>query len=56
MVRDLGLTWKGYEGGGVEPNGDPKLAAVSHTGKHRIPILYEREVVGAAPSPSPLPA
>jgi len=56
MVRDLGLTWKGYEGGGVEANGDPKLGAVSHTGKHRIPILYEREVVGAAPSPGTMPA
>jgi len=40
----------------VEANGDPKLGAVSHTGKHRIPILYEREVVGAAPSPSTMPA
>jgi biotin synthase len=55
MVRDLGLRWRGYEGAGVQPNGDPKLSAVSHTGKHRIPILYEREVVGAAPTATPLP-
>ena len=52
MVRDLGLSWRGYEGGGVASNGDPKLSAVSHTGKHRIPILYEREVTAAAPSPA----
>jgi biotin synthase len=49
MVRDLGLSWRGYEGGGVESNGDPTLSSVSHTGRHRIPILYEREVT--APSP-----
>jgi hypothetical protein len=44
MVRDLGLSWKSYDGGGVRPNGDPKLQSVTHTGRHRIPILYEREV------------
>jgi biotin synthase len=50
MVLDLGLKWRAYDGGGVEPaSADPKLDRVSHTGKHRIPILYEREVVGAAP-------
>src|SRR5439155_1128192 len=51
MVRDLGLSWKTYDGGGVEPAGDdPHIAAVSHTGKHRIPILYERETVAAPPA------
>ena len=49
MVRDLGLSWKAYDGGGVMPNGDPKLESVTHTGRHRIPILYEREVALAAP-------
>src|SRR4030095_16237042 len=29
IVRDLGLRWRGYEGGGVEPNGDPVLVRVS---------------------------
>jgi len=48
MVRDLGLQWRAYFGGGVEAKGDPALGNVAHTGKHRIPILYEREVkVGA---------
>src|SRR4051794_27706269 len=48
MVRDLGLRWTAYFGGGVEAKGDPTLGMVAHTGKHRIPILYEREVkVGA---------
>ena len=38
---------------GVDPaSADPKLSRVSHTGKHRIPILYEREVATAAPSVS----
>jgi biotin synthase len=50
MVMDLGLKWRAYDGGGISPaNADPKLDRVSHTGKHGIPILYEREVVGAAP-------
>jgi biotin synthase len=50
MVRDLGLRWRTYDGGGVEPaSPDPQLSAVSHTGRHRIPILYEREVTAAAP-------
>lgn len=45
MVLDLGLMWRGYEGGGVQPSSDnPTINKVSHTGKHRIPILYEREV------------
>jgi biotin synthase len=50
MVRDLGLQWRAYFGGGVEANGDPELGRVAHTGKHRIPILYEREVVAQAPA------
>jgi biotin synthase len=53
MVRDLGLSWRAYDGGAVAPNGDPSLGKVAHTGRHRIPILYERETVAA---PSPLPA
>ena len=52
MVRDLGLTWKAYADGPVESNGDPVLApSVVHSGKHRIPILYEREVTAPAPVP-----
>ncbi len=51
MVRDLGLTWKVYADGPVQPNGDPVLSAsVVHSGKHRIPILYEREVTAPAPA------
>ena len=51
MVRDLGLSWRAYDGGGVEPTSpDPKLSRVSHTGKHRIPILYEREVTAPEPA------
>ena len=51
MVMDLGLMWRTYDGGGVAPaSADPKLSSVSHTGKHRIPILYEREVATSAPS------
>lgn len=50
MVHDLGLSWRAYDGGPVEPTSDrPRLNTVSHTGKHRIPILYERELVGSAP-------
>src|SRR5437868_6791985 len=52
MVRDLGLRWRAYEGGGVESNGDPHLSAVSQTGRHRIPILYESEVTATAPAPA----
>lgn len=52
MVRDLGLAWRVYGSGGVEPMGDPHVSPVSHTGKHRIPILYEREVVGSVPGES----
>jgi biotin synthase len=55
MVHDLGLSWRTYDGGGVAPaSDDPKINRVSYTGKHRIPILYEREVVAAAPSPAPV--
>jgi len=50
MVRDLGLSWKTYDGGGVAPAGEtPRLGTVTHTGKHRIPILYEREIAMPAP-------
>jgi biotin synthase len=51
MVMDLGLMWRAYTGGGVEPNENPKLSSVSHTGKHRIPILYERETTAAPMMP-----
>jgi biotin synthase len=51
MVMDLGLMWRNYDGGGVMPSSDnPQLNRVSHTGKHRIPILYEREVTAEAPA------
>jgi biotin synthase len=51
MVLDLGLMWRNYAGGGVQPTSDnPMLSSVSHTGKHNIPILYEREVTSAAPA------
>ncbi len=51
MVRDLGLRWRSYDGGAVEPSSDdPVLSTVSHTGKHGIPILYERETTMAAPT------
>jgi len=51
MVLDLGLMWRNYDGGGVRPTSDnPTLSRVSHTGKHNIPILYEREVTSAAPA------
>jgi hypothetical protein len=51
MVMDLGLMWRNYDGGGVLPTSpDPKLDRVSHTGKHNIPILYEREVTSSAPA------
>jgi biotin synthase len=49
MVLDLGLMWRTYDGGAVKPSSDdPILSRVSHTGKHQIPILYEREVVAPA--------
>jgi biotin synthase len=52
MVLDLGLSWKTYDGGGVKPACDnPTLSNVVHTGRRRIPILYEREVVASAESP-----
>lgn len=57
MVHDLGLNWRNYDGGGVEPTSpNPQLqrivraAHTAHTGKHQIPILYEREVVTALPA------
>lgn len=54
MVQDLGLMWRAYNGGGVEPSSEnPTLSSISHTGRHRIPILYERETIGSAPA-SPL--
>jgi biotin synthase len=56
MVMDLGLMWRAYTGGSVEPAEKLRLSSVSHTGKHHIPILYEREAVGQAPSLSPASA
>ena len=51
MVRDLGLSWRAYDGGGVEPTtDDPRLDRVTRSGRHGIPILYEREVVVAEPA------
>jgi hypothetical protein len=51
MVRDLGLSWRAYDGGGVAPtSADPTLNRVSHTGKHSIPILYERELTAPEPA------
>ena len=32
---------------------DPQLSKISHTGRHRIPILYEREATAPAPAHSP---
>ncbi len=46
MVHDLGLKWRSYEHGPVQPNSDkPSLSRISHTGKFNIPILHESEVV-----------
>jgi biotin synthase len=51
MVMDLGLMWKSYDGGGVAPSeADPTISRVSHTGRHRIPILYEGETTAAVPA------
>jgi biotin synthase len=51
MVRDLGLMWRAYDGGGVAPTSDkPRINNVSHTGRHNIPILYERELTAAEPA------
>ncbi len=47
MVRDLGLSWRAYDGGKVAAKGDASLSNVSHTGRHQIPILYEREVAAS---------
>ncbi len=45
MVRDLGLDWENYDGGGVQPaEPAPRLSRVVHNGTARIPILLEREV------------
>jgi biotin synthase len=56
MVRDLGLKWRVYAGGGVAPaSADPKLSRITHTGRHNIPILYEQETVATAAGDS-LPA
>jgi biotin synthase len=53
MVRDLGLNWRVYVGGPVQPTSDdPKLSNVAHTGRHRIPILYESEIVTRQPATS----
>lgn len=50
MVRDLGLSWRVYDGGAVMPAAsEPQLSRVIHTGKHAIPILCEREISAAAP-------
>jgi biotin synthase len=54
MVMDLGLMWRAYDGGSVKPTENPRLNSVSHTGKHRIPILYEREVSAATPALAPV--
>jgi biotin synthase len=56
MVMDLGLMWRTYSGGGVDSVENPRLSSVSHTGKHRIPILYERETTSAPPMALPTPA
>src|SRR5204862_1616228 len=54
MVMDLGLKWRAYDGGRVAPTTpDPPLSKVSHTGRHRIPILYEREATAPAPAGAP---
>jgi hypothetical protein len=51
MVKDLGLQWRAYAGGGVDPaSPNPQISRVSHTGRHRIPILYEREVAAVEPA------
>lgn len=49
MVRDLGLAWRTYGDGPVQPMPEPRLERVSRSGKYGIPILYEREVTAAAP-------
>lgn len=50
MVRDLGLNWRVYEEGSVEPAAEHlTLPKVSHTGKHNIPILHVESEISAAP-------
>ncbi|HTV48972.1 MAG TPA: biotin synthase BioB [Phycisphaerae bacterium] len=45
MVHDLGLNWRVYEHGPVEPSSEhPQLSRISHTGRFNIPILYEGEI------------
>lgn len=48
MVLDLGLQWHTYDGGPV--NVQPPAPLVQHSGRHRIPILYERELVASPPA------
>ncbi|HVT90564.1 MAG TPA: biotin synthase BioB [Tepidisphaeraceae bacterium] len=52
MVLDLGLKWRAYDGGSIKPSSDdPTLSnRVAHTGKHRIPILYESEISAPVPA------
>ncbi|MEI8196067.1 MAG: biotin synthase BioB [Phycisphaerae bacterium] len=48
MVRDLGLNWRVYEHGPVEPAAEHlQLPRVTHTGKHNIPILHMEAEVAA---------
>ena len=45
MVHDLGLKWRGYEQGPVEPTTpEPKISRVSRTGRYNIPIMYEADL------------
>ena len=45
MVHDLGLKWRSYEHGPVEPGApEPKMSRVSRTGRYNIPIMYEGDV------------
>lgn len=45
MVHDLGLKWRSYEHGPVEPSSpEPKISRVSRTGRYNIPIMYEGDV------------
>ncbi|MGE5612338.1 MAG: biotin synthase BioB [Bacillota bacterium] len=50
MLRDLGLTWRTYGGGGEQSAcGCPENAKVIGSGKHAVPIVCEREVTGQSP-------
>ncbi len=45
MVHDLGLQWRSYELGPVEPSSpEPKISRVSRTGRYNIPIIYEGDI------------